>query len=73
MASTEISPEDSTIEFSLEEAKESLQKNGFFFIQDSAVGDRVQEMEERDFPIVTVYGLRFCKLYVLGDKVWAKG
>jgi len=72
MAPTELSSEDSFASFSLEDAEESLRKSGFFVIQDPAVGNRMQEMEDSDFPIPTVDGMRFCKLHVLGDKVGAR-
>ncbi|KAI1439428.1 hypothetical protein F5Y02DRAFT_412233 [Annulohypoxylon stygium] len=50
--------------FSLDLVKESLVENGFFNLQDSAVGERILDMERRKFPFATAYGLDFCK-YVL--------
>ncbi|KAH7016072.1 uncharacterized protein B0I36DRAFT_42113 [Microdochium trichocladiopsis] len=45
--------------FSLEAAKEGLDKDGFFDLEDSTTGDDVWEMERRRFPYVSEYGLDF--------------
>lgn len=46
--------------FSLEAAKEGLDKDSFFDLEDSTTGDDVWEMERRHFPYVSEYGLDFC-------------
>ena len=55
--------------FSLEAAKEGLDKDGFFDLEDSTAGDDVWEMERRRFPYVSEYGLGFCQKRVLDDMV----
>ena len=51
--------------FELKIAQKSLLEEGFFDFNDSLVGERVLDMEERDFPYHTEYGLDFCKQFVL--------
>lgn len=55
--------------FSLEVAKRRLDENGFFDLEDPAMGEYVWQMEHRGFPFVSEYGLDFCKERVLDDEV----
>lgn len=55
--------------FSLEVAEKALEENGFFDLEDPAMGEYVEQMERRSFPFVSEYGLDFCKERVLDDEV----
>jgi len=55
--------------FALVDAKKSILEDGFFFMDDSVVGEHVLEMQQKDFPFVSEYGLEFCKLNVLNNTV----
>jgi hypothetical protein len=55
--------------FTLVDAKKSILEDGFFSIDDSVVGEHVLEIEQKDFPFVSEYGLEFCKLNFLDDIV----
>jgi hypothetical protein len=55
--------------FSLEVAKRCLDRDGFFDLEDSAMGEYVLGMEQRGFPYISEYGLDFCKKRVLDDAV----
>jgi hypothetical protein len=48
-------------EFSLEVVKESLSKEGFFYLEDLAFGEGILEIEKRGFEYFSEYGLDFCK------------
>jgi hypothetical protein len=52
-------------EFSLEVVKESLSKEGFFYLEDLAVGDSILEIEKRGFEYFLEYSLNFCKQHIL--------
>ncbi|EFZ02026.1 hypothetical protein X797_010919 [Metarhizium robertsii] len=54
--------------FSLEVAEKALEENGFFDLEDPAMGEYVEQMERRSFPFVSEYGLDFCKERVLDDE-----
>ncbi len=51
--------------FELDIAQRSLLEEGFFDFDDSLVGERVLDMENRGFPYFTEYGLEFCKQFAL--------
>jgi hypothetical protein len=55
--------------FSLEDAKKSILEEGFFDLNDPAIGEHILKMAEKGFPFFTEYGLDFCKDHVLDDKV----
>lgn len=55
--------------FSLAVARSQLDRNGFVDLEDGAMGDYVQQMERKGFPLVSDYGLAFCKERVLEDEV----
>ena len=55
--------------FALADARKSILEDGFFSMNDSVVGEHVLEMQQRDFPFVSEYGLEFCKLNFLDDTV----
>ncbi|CAI6079407.1 unnamed protein product [Clonostachys chloroleuca] len=54
--------------FSLETARQALLNDGFVDLEDTTVGDIVLEMERRDFPYLTPFGLKYCKRQILGDE-----
>ena len=55
--------------FALEDARKSVLENGFFCMDDAMVGEHVLEMERREFPFSSEYGLEFCKISVIHDTV----
>lgn len=55
--------------FSLEVARGQLDEYGFFDLQDSAMGEHMRQMEHRGFPLISEYGLDFCKDLVINDEV----
>jgi len=57
--------------FALVDAKKSLLKDGFFTIDDSMVGEYVLEIHQRTFPFASEYGLEFCRLNMLDDRLSA--
>ncbi len=54
---------------SVEDVRRSILENGFFLVKDPLIGERVRDMERRDFPYASEYGLDFCKVNVLDDVV----
>lgn len=54
---------------SVEDARRSILENGFFFVMDPLIRERVQEMERKDLPYASEYSLDFCKVNVLNDVV----
>ncbi|RTE71387.1 hypothetical protein BHE90_014214 [Fusarium euwallaceae] len=54
--------------FSLEVATRRLGEDGFFDLDNSAMGEYVRQIEHRGFPFVSEYGLDFCKERVLDDE-----
>lgn len=54
-------------------SNEAIQKwfedDGLVYVEDSIIGQRVEDMQKRGFPIESAYGLNFCKQIVLDDKV----
>jgi len=55
--------------FELDIAQRSLLEEGFFDFDDSLVGERVLDMENRGFPYLTEYGLEFCKQFALDARI----
>lgn len=55
-------------EDSISLALDAIKKNGFYDLEDSAAGERVWDMEQRDFPWHEPYGLDFMK-YVVWNPV----
>ena len=55
--------------FALVDARKSILEDRFFPMYDSVVGEHVLEMEQKDFPFASEYGLEFCKLNFLDDTV----
>jgi hypothetical protein len=55
--------------FALVDASKSILEDGFFSMDDSVVGEHVSEMEQKDFPWASEYGVDFCKLNFLDDTV----
>jgi hypothetical protein len=51
------------------DARKSILEDGFFSIDNSVVGEYVLEIQQKDFPFASEYGLEFCKLNVLDDIV----
>lgn len=54
--------------FSPETAQRALLDQGFVDLEDATVGDVVLEMERRDFPYLTPFGLKYCKQHILDDE-----
>ncbi|KAH8651695.1 hypothetical protein BGZ61DRAFT_500926 [Ilyonectria robusta] len=54
--------------FSPETAQRVLLDEGFVDLEDATVGDIVLEMERRDFPYLTPFGLKYCKEHILEDE-----
>lgn len=54
--------------FSLETAQRALLDDGFVDLEDATMGDVVLEMERRDFPYLTPFGLKYCKQHILEDE-----
>ncbi|KAK4107107.1 hypothetical protein N656DRAFT_720756 [Canariomyces notabilis] len=52
-----------------EDARKSILEDGFFLVRDPQIGERVKEMEGKGFPYASEYGLDFCKVNVLDDRV----
>ncbi len=63
--STPQSPMATT--FALDVAERSLLQDGFFALHDPLVGERIMEMEQRDFQYFTEYGLDFCKQFAFDE------
>ncbi|CAD6445933.1 5398761d-2153-434d-b04a-641ca121d054 [Sclerotinia trifoliorum] len=55
--------------FSPEAVKESLFQEGFFYLEDLAVGEGILEMEKRGFEYFSEYGLNFCKQHILNARI----
>jgi len=55
--------------FSVEDARKSILKEGFFGVEDIVVGKRVLEITEKGSPLLSEEGLEFCRLNVLDDEV----
>jgi hypothetical protein len=53
----------------LDAAKISLCEEGYVDLNDSRVGELVSQMEQRDFPYFSRYGLDYCKRHILDDEV----
>ncbi|RSL40933.1 hypothetical protein CEP54_015971 [Fusarium duplospermum] len=51
-----------------ETAQRALLDDGFVDLEDATVGDVVLEMERRDFPYLTPFGLKYYKQYILEDE-----
>lgn len=45
-------------------AKQSLDENGFFELQDFEVGERIKAFQSRGFPYGTVYALEFIETVI---------
>ncbi|KAH7137577.1 hypothetical protein EDB81DRAFT_655809 [Dactylonectria macrodidyma] len=54
---------------SLEDAQRALREDGFIDLQDTRIGEYVQQMELRKFPFFSKWGLESCKTYVFDDEV----
>jgi hypothetical protein len=52
----------------LDAAKISLCEEGYVDLNDSRVGELVSQMEQRDFPYFSRYGLDYCKRHILDDE-----
>lgn len=52
-----------------EVARRHLDEDGFFDLEDTAIGEYIWQMERRRFPLVSEYGIGFYRQRVLGDKV----
>lgn len=55
--------------FSIEDAKSSLLKDGFYYLVDTERPGENVDMEQDDFALSSEYGLDFCKRKVLDDTV----
>ena len=54
-------------EFMLDVAVKALLEEGFCDLNDSLVGERVSEIENKGFPYLTEYGLEFCKQFAFDE------
>lgn len=54
---------------SFEIAEKAIDEDGFFDLEDPAIGEHVEQMERGGFPFASEYGLDFCKVRVLDDEV----
>ncbi|KAF2245217.1 hypothetical protein BU26DRAFT_522316 [Trematosphaeria pertusa] len=52
---------------SVEGIQKKFSEDGVFYVEDPAMGDRVEEIRSRGFPIESVDGLDFCRDNVLND------
>jgi hypothetical protein len=57
------------ITFSLDAATRRLDEDGFLDLEVSDIGEHLQTLEDRGFPLVSEHGLRFCKEQVLENEV----
>jgi hypothetical protein len=57
---------------STDDIRRKFSQDAVLFIEDSVVGERVKEMQQRGFPIESADGLDFCKLNALDDTVCRK-
>jgi hypothetical protein len=57
--------------FSLETAQRALLDDGFVDLEDATVGNVVLEMERRNFPYLTPFGLKYYKQHILENEVRA--
>lgn len=55
--------------FSLADALQSLDAEGFVAFEDAGVGGEVAEMERRDFALLSPYGLDYYQRHILNDTV----
>lgn len=55
--------------FSVVEAKRSIDEEGYLELQSSGVGDRVAALEQDGFSFWTEDGLEFCRRNVLSENV----
>jgi hypothetical protein len=55
--------------FSVEDTRKSILEDGFSYIEDPVVGERVLEIAEKGSPLLLEEGLEFCKLNVLNNEV----
>lgn len=55
--------------FSVEDARKSILEEGFFCVEDPVVGERVFEIAEKGYSLLSEKGLEFCKLNILDDEV----
>ncbi|GKU05488.1 unnamed protein product [Fusarium langsethiae] len=53
--------------FSLDFAKRSLDEDGVFDLETPVIGEAIRNMQQKNFPFFTEYGLHFCKEYVLNN------
>ena len=54
---------------SLEAAKKSLYEEMFLELNYAEVGELVSQIEQIGFPYLSLYGLDYCKEYVIGNRV----
>lgn len=54
--------------FALDDAKKSLDQEGFYRLHDSELSNAISDMEQRGFPFWTEDGLNFCRKHVLTDE-----
>ncbi|KAM7188712.1 hypothetical protein V8F33_010482 [Rhypophila sp. PSN 637] len=55
--------------FELDVAEKSLLEEGFIVLDDPIVGSRIKEMEEREFPYFTEFGLDFCRQFAFDERI----
>ncbi|CZS92365.1 uncharacterized protein RAG0_02776 [Rhynchosporium agropyri] len=53
--------------FALVDARKSILDDGFLALHDSVVGGHVLDIQQKDFPFLSEYGLEFCKINFLDD------
>ncbi|PVH91196.1 hypothetical protein DM02DRAFT_678204 [Periconia macrospinosa] len=64
---TQIALSMASIDSQLDDIKRSFLEDGLFYVEDSAIGDQVKEIQKKGFPIESAAGLDFCQRNVLDD------
>lgn len=53
----------------MDDTRKSILDDGFFYVEDPVVGERVLEIAEKGSSLLLEEGQEFCKLNVLNDEV----
>jgi hypothetical protein len=61
MAATESSSDAAAVK--------SLREEGFVDLHDLKVGEHVLEMQQNRFDFLSLYGLEYCNLHIIGNPV----
>lgn len=54
---------------SVEHILQTVKIDRFFYLKDAAKGGEAAEFARKDFPIITVDGLQFCKVHTFNNPV----